>query len=484
MWLFNFKKTFESKSVKDVKTKAKKPINMQWISAWIRRFLVVSIVFAIFYFRSSIAANVTKASKNIARTLVKNVSSAMSKEPKKDSIWNVNILILWIWWKNHDWGYLTDSMMIASFNKKNSAITFLTIPRDLYVKYDWRRWSRINFVFANKFLKTRDWDKSAKAVEEKIEEITWVKINYYIVVDFSGFEKMIDSLWWITVDVPHNIYDPAYPWPNYSFSPFRISKWIQTLDWKTALKYARSRHWNAWWDFWRSARQEQTLRSIIKQISSSWVFLNPRKAKALYLEFTETVKTNFDFKTLLSFVPHVEKLRMSSYVLNSNCHSARSSWKTLQPWCFVYPWVRADFWWQAVLLPAWANSRNIEEYSKIKKFAFIVLSYPELRLEKSKIQILNWIPNSKIRRKYRYLKPIASDLAYELKNYWFNVVDVWNASKDFKKNIWYVYNKKHATEDLIGNFVWKVEYQTWSVNYKWKWFDISLIVWEEYINGK
>lgn len=481
MWPFNLKKNFENKSIKDIKLKKK--TDLQSIYSWIRRFFVVFILFSIFYFRSNIAWAISTSVKTLTRSAVKNISSMIAKDPKKDDLWNVNVLLLWIWWKNHDWWYLTDSMMLASFNKKNEAVTFLSIPRDLYVKYNERNGAKINFVFAQEYLKTRDYGKAAFATKSKVEEITWININYYVVVDFSGFEKVIDSLWWITVDVPKDIYDPEYPGPNYTYAPFRIKKWIQTLNWETALKYARSRHWNAWWDFWRSARQEQVIKSMIKKIASSEVLLNPRKAKSLYLKFTETVKTDFDFPTLLSFVPHIENLKMHSYVLNSDCYSRNATWKDLQAWCFVYPWVRADFGWQAVLLPVWASSKNVEEYSQLKKFAFLALSYPEIWLENSKIQILNGVENSKIKRKYRYLKPIASDLAYKLKNYGFNIVDVWNASKDFEENIWYIYNKKNITEDLVNNFIWNVQYQTWDVNYKWKWFDISLIIWEEYING-
>ncbi len=38
-----------------------------------------------------------------------------------------------------------------------------------------------------------------------------VKISYYAMVDFNGFEKVIDTLGGITINVPETIHDVTYP---------------------------------------------------------------------------------------------------------------------------------------------------------------------------------------------------------------------------------------------------------------------------------
>ena len=477
--MFDNKKSFQNKKIKQVETKKRKK-NISFFKDNLKWFLSLWIVVIIIYFWSSISLVFWNYLKSITWSVVKTVAKTMWKKANTDSIWNVNVLILWVGWKNHDGAYLTDSMMIASFNPRLKTVTFLSIPRDLYVKYPWGGGWRLNYIFARTYLKTGSFDKAAYELEKKIKQITWIKINYYVMVDFGWFEKFIDKMWGITIDVPKTLVDYRYPGPNWTYTTFKITKWIHHLDGKTALKYARSRHSTS--DFSRSARQEQIIKAIINKLKSSWTLTSPSKLKLLYMQFKETVKTDFDFETLLSFIPYVKWIKIHSYVLNADCYFKPTNWSNLTPWCFLYPAERAAFNWQAVLLPVWSTPKNVENYDKIQKFAFIVLWYPELWLENSKIQILNWISKKKIKRYYRwYLKPLASKLAYKLKNYWFNVKEVKNADKTVEKTVSYVYKEKKITQELIKTFVWSIVYKKWDVSYSWNWFDMTIVLWNDYL---
>ena len=479
--MFWNKNSFDNKSLKKPKVKKKK--DMSFIKHYFKWLTVLWIIFSIFFLWSNISNVLWNYVKKTVWLIVKNVSSTMSKAPKTDSLWNVNILLMWVWWKNHDGAYLTDTMMIASFDPKLWTLTFLSIPRDLYVKYNKYSWGRINAIFADEYYKTKDFWKAAKKLEDKMKQITGIKIDYYVLVDFGWFEKLVNNLWWVTVDVKENLIDHRYPGPNWTYVTFKITKWIHHLDGATALKYARSRHSTS--DFSRSARQEQMIKAILHKFTSSWILLSPSKMKNLYLQFEDTVHTNFDFNTLLWFVKYAKNIKIHSYVLNGDCYYKNTYWKDLTPGCFVYPATRADFNGQAVLLPVWATAKNVENYKDIQKFAFIALWYPELWLEHSKIQLLNWIWNRFIKRYYRwYLKPVASNLAFKLKNYWFNIVDVKNAGKIYKKNIWYIYNKKPITESLLSTFVWDISYKTWDVKYSGSGYDMSLILWQDYLSNQ
>jgi len=215
------------------------------------------------------------------------------------------------------------------------------------------------------------------------------------------------------------------------------------------------------------------------------MLLSPIKAKNLYLQFINIIKTDFDFETIFWLIKYVNDLKIHSYVLNWDCFYKKTTWKDLIPGCFVYPVDRSAFNGQSVLLPVWATPKSIDNYEKIKKFVFIVLWYPELRLENAKIQILNWIWKQNIRTYYKwYLKPVASKLAFKLKNYWFNIVDVWNATKIFDNNVGYVYNKRIITEELLPHIVWNIQYKTWDIKYSGSGFDMTLILWKKYLYNK
>ena len=479
--MFWLKNSFDNKSLKKPKVKKKKDIS--FIKHYFKWLIVLWIIFSIFFLWSSISNVLWNYVKKTVWLVVQKVSTVMSKPAKKDSLWNINILLMWVWWKWHDGPYLTDTIMIASLNPKLWTLTFLSIPRDLYVKYDKYSGGRINAIFATEYYRTKNFWKAATKLEQKIKQITWIQINYYVLVDFWWFEKLVNDLWWVTVDVKENLVDHRYPGPNRTYITFSISKWIHHLDWATALKYARSRHSTS--DFSRSARQEQIIRAILHKFVSSWILFSPSKMKSLYLQFTDTVHTDLGFDTLLWFVKYAKNIKIHSYVLNWDCYLQSTYRKNLTPGCFVYPAVRADFNGQAVLLPVWATAKNVENYKDIQKFAFIALWYPELWLENTKIQILNWIWNRFIKKYYRwYLKSVASDLAFKLKNYWFNIVDVKNAGKIYKNNISYIYNKKPITESLLTTFIWDISYKTWDVKYSWSGYDMSLILWQDYLSNQ
>jgi len=474
--MFFKKEWFQNKALKKVEITRRNKFNYR---KYLKFLVVFFSIFLVLYFWNNISYAVSSYVKNLTWKVVQIISKSASTKPQTDALWNTNILLLWVWWKWHNGSYLTDTMMVASFNSRLNTLTFLSVPRDLYVKYDKRRWWRINYIFAEEYLKTHSFDKAAEKLEWKLKQILWININYYVLVDFWWFEHFVDNLWWLTINVPETLIDYRYPWPNRTYTTFKITKGIHHIDWATALKYARSRHSTS--DFSRSWRQEQIIRAIIHKLVSDWTLLSPTKLKNLYLQFQDTVKTDMSFGTILSFIPYVKQLKIHSYVLNWDCFYKNTTWKTLMPWCFVYPARRSDFNWQAVLLPVWADVNNIENYSEIRKFAFIVINYPELWLENAKIQILNWIWKTNIRRYYWYLKPIASKLAYELKNYGFNIQDVKNASKVFDKTTDFVYNKKPVTEQLLPNFVWDINFKTGDVKYTWSGYDMTLILWKNYL---
>ena len=76
---------------------------------------------------------------------VKKVSKQLWQEMIKDEYWNVNILVIWIGWEQHQWWYLADTMIVASRKPESGAVTMLSVPRDLYVAWSWYG-GRINWI--------------------------------------------------------------------------------------------------------------------------------------------------------------------------------------------------------------------------------------------------------------------------------------------------------------------------------------------------
>ncbi len=93
-----------------------------------------------------------------------------------------------------------------------------------------------------------------------------VPVHYYVRINFVGFEKMIDAIGGITINVEKPIHDDKYPDQNYGTIVVDIPAGVQRMDGKTALEYARSRHQTN--DFDRMKRQQQVILAVRDKVLS------------------------------------------------------------------------------------------------------------------------------------------------------------------------------------------------------------------------
>jgi len=153
----------------------------------------------------------------------------------------------------------TDTMMIASLDPKTYAAGLVTIPRDLYVPIPGVGDARINQALWYGDLYKVPGGGPALA-KQTVEYNLGRKIHYYVLVDFAGFRKVVDTLGGIDIDVPRVIDDPTYPDENFGLKPIHIPAGRVHMDGELALEYARSRHQDS--DFGRSKRQVQVLMAL------------------------------------------------------------------------------------------------------------------------------------------------------------------------------------------------------------------------------
>jgi LCP family protein required for cell wall assembly len=86
----------------------------------------------------------------------------------------------------------------------------LSVPRDLYVKIDGYGYNKINAAHA--YGEQYNYSGGGMALaKETISDTLNLPIHYEVRVDFSGFEKLIDAVGGVDVDVEKDIYDPYYP---------------------------------------------------------------------------------------------------------------------------------------------------------------------------------------------------------------------------------------------------------------------------------
>ncbi len=270
-----------------------------------------------------------------------------------------NILLLGEGDNNHEGIDLTDTIMIASLDpSKTKSAVLMSIPRDTYViKTDKMGKDRINSLYRNykntlihKGIEKKEASKqSMHQLAKEISTLVGIEIHGVVKVNFSGFEKMVDLLGGVDVDVPEDLIDTEYPGPNYSYETFSLKKGMQHLDGATALKYARSRHSTS--DFSRSARQQQIITALAKKAQEEGLMKNISRMSEMLEIVSENVESTFSNRELLGLAVMGKSIH-TQRIINVQLNDQNGLFGSLiQPGGFLYAPPREQFDGAAVLLP-------------------------------------------------------------------------------------------------------------------------------------
>ncbi len=103
-------------------------------------------------------------------------------------------------------------------------------------------------------------DPGAEAMKQAVSGITGLTVNYYVMIDLKGFQKLIDAMGGISVTVRERV--PIGGGTSKVFG--YIEPGTQRLDGYHALWYARSRHGAN--DYARMARQRCVMNAMVQQM--------------------------------------------------------------------------------------------------------------------------------------------------------------------------------------------------------------------------
>lgn len=389
--------------------------------------------------------------------ITKVVSKTVWEPLVQDEFWKINVLIAWYAWDAYRWWSLTDTIMVASYDPKLWAVTFLSIPRDLYVNYDNGSAWRINGLYWSHSLQSPDWSEHASgslALMNKLSDITWLEIAYSVFVDFDGFVSFIDEVWGIQVDVPESLYDDQYPGANDSYTVFQVDVWPQQFDGETALKYARSRKSTS--DFSRALRQQQIIAATVKKITNQFSLSNVWNITKLYNQAMEVVNTDIPLQELLWLWQFAEAERsFFSFVYTAECNGYNIN--LAQPACLLYYGDRTQFGWQAVILPNGASAGSLSNYTQTSQFGGWVSRHQETLIERANITILNWIDQQRARNERKNTNGVATDFGIELIENAYTIEKVDNASVDRERtaiviaNTWANANTIRSLRSFLDN---------------------------------
>lgn len=175
-------------------------------------------------------------------------------------------------------GQRNDTTIIMHISADRQRIEMLSIPRDSMVRLAQCTRSdgsvqkpytgMFNEAFANggKFGSKAD---AAVCTIKTVEALTNIRIDHWAVVDFVGFEAMVNAVDGVPMCIPHDVYDP--------YSGLSLSAGPQVLDGTQALQFARARHGTGFSgsDLDRIDRQQQLLKNLARKVVGAEVLFKP-----------------------------------------------------------------------------------------------------------------------------------------------------------------------------------------------------------------
>lgn len=241
---------------------------------------------------------------------VKSLTENKTTDLKGYADGRINILLLGIGGKGHPGQNLTDTIMLASLNTRTNQVALYSIPRDLYVKVpDTYIQNKINTIYQYGLSDSgNDQKAGADLIVKTVSALTSLNIQYYAILDFGGFEKIIDSIGGVNIMNDRDIYDPTYPGPGYSYDPFKLPKGFYHMDGTLALKYARERHNDPQSDFGRAARQQQVMQAAKNKVFSVSTFFNPIEINNLFDALGNSITTSITPPEIMNFLELLKKM--------------------------------------------------------------------------------------------------------------------------------------------------------------------------------
>jgi len=223
------------------------------------------------------------------------------------------LLILGKGGEGHTAPNLTDTIMISHFNIEKNSISFISIPRDIWV------------AEIRAKLNTAYYYGGFDMAKESIKTITALEADNLIIVDFSLFKDFIDAIGGISVYVEMPFTDDRYPITGKEndlcngdlayacrYETISFNKGLNYMNGETALKFVRSRNsiLEEGSELARENRQQIVVSAIREKLAKEVVF-SPSIINEIYNVTLDHLESDLDIETLMALAKFVYQAKDS-----------------------------------------------------------------------------------------------------------------------------------------------------------------------------
>ncbi|MFF9010946.1 LCP family protein [Streptomyces goshikiensis] len=185
--------------------------------------------------------------------------------------------------------HCTDTIMLVHISADKERASVVSLPRDSYAEVPAHRDLvtgkdhgahpvRLNAAYA---------EGGPGLTVRTVENMTRVKIDHYLEVDFTSFMKTVDAMGGVDICTAKSMRDPN--------TGLDLLPGTHRLSGGQALQYVRSRHVDGASDLGRMQRQQRFLAALIKEATNGGMLLNPVKFKQVSSTLLGSVRADRDF---------------------------------------------------------------------------------------------------------------------------------------------------------------------------------------------
>jgi LCP family protein required for cell wall assembly len=138
----------------------------------------------------------------------------------------------------------SDVLMIARIDPSRTNAAVVSIPRDSWVEIPGHGMNKINAAYAY---------GGPSLLVQTVERLTAIRIDHLAVIDFAGFQAMVDAVGGIDVSILEAT----------SQEGVHFHEGLNHLDGYAALKFVRQRHGLVDGDLDRAQREQSALRALL-----------------------------------------------------------------------------------------------------------------------------------------------------------------------------------------------------------------------------
>jgi len=181
----------------------------------------------------------------------------------------------------------SDTTILLRLNPEKDTIAVMSIPRDLKVEIPEYGTGKFNEAYSY---------GGPRMTLRVVKELTGLRINHVVNVDFLGFVRAVDAIGCVYTDVDRRYYhsNVGLP-PSEQYSEINIQPGYQLLCGVKALQYVRFRHTDT--DIVRSARQQAFISDARQRISVQDLVFDQSELIDIFTEYTTSDIS--DGKTML-----------------------------------------------------------------------------------------------------------------------------------------------------------------------------------------